>query len=105
MGNPHHNTWGGKNNTWGNRNKKNKNSSPQYKESKLFKTIAITALAVVLLTGAFNTIKELYDNIIGKAKDTIETVEKVKDKVTNKSSDANADNKTDISIDTDDIIL
>ena len=22
MGNPHHNTWGGKNNSWGNRNKK-----------------------------------------------------------------------------------
>ena len=24
MGNPHHNTWGGKNNSWGNRNKKGK---------------------------------------------------------------------------------
>ena len=31
MGNPHYNTWGGKNNSWGNKNRKNKESNKKAK--------------------------------------------------------------------------
>ena len=51
MGNPHHNTWGGKNNSWGNRNKKGKSGGggPVRDDEAWSKGAKVVAGGVVLL--------------------------------------------------------
>lgn len=52
MGDPHYNTWGGKNNSWGNKNRKGKSSGgggPQRDDEKWSKGAKVVAGGVVLL--------------------------------------------------------
>lgn len=51
MGDPHYNTWGGKNNSWGNKNRKGKSGGggPQRDDEKWSKGAKIVAGGVVLL--------------------------------------------------------
>lgn len=103
MGDPHHNTWGGKNNSWGNRSRKQK-QSPQYRENKPFRVLATIAIGAVLIAGIVNTIqsKSIIDTV-KNVDDTVEGVKEIRDTVKNDSSDAKVSNNTGIEIDTDDI--
>ncbi len=50
MGDPHYNTWGGKNNSWGNKNRKGKSGGgPQRDDEKWSKGAKVVAGGVVLL--------------------------------------------------------
>ena len=90
MGDPHHNTWGGKNNSWGNRNRKprqsnqrqNRQNNQHYEPNKLFNTIA--GGVMIFLAGAFgfSLVTGAISNIKG-AKDTVDKAKNVADKISN----------------------
>lgn len=125
MGDPHYNTWGGKNNSWGNRNRKRKddknNKSYHDEPNNLFNTIAKGV--AVFLAGAFvitvgkNILGGALGEVLDKAetiKDTVDTIGDIKDSVssgnktnTNNQSNGVSGSKTkfdiDIDIDEDDI--
>ena len=68
MGNPHHNTWGGKNNSWGNRNKKGKSGGGPVRDdeawSKGAKVVAGGVVLFVLANTGFGPIVETAQNVM-----------------------------------------
>lgn len=80
MGNPHYNTWGGKNNSWGNKNRKKKNNrtsnnQTRYKPTKLFTVLAGGCL--LFLCGALGI--SVLSNLFTSAKDAVDKVKTIKD--------------------------
>ncbi len=75
MGDPHHNTWGGKNNSWGNRNRKRQNNQPtyNYEPNKLFNTIAGGILLFFAGAAGLSIIGSIFTGV----KDTIGIADKV----------------------------
>ena len=86
MGDPHYNTWGGKNNSWGNRNRKKKDNdqnNTHYEPNKLFNTIAAGtmlflagALGLTIVGNVFSGLKNVKEAVdtVGDIKDTIQDV-------------------------------
>ena len=68
MGDPHYNTWGGKNNSWGNKNRKGKSSGgSQRDDEKWSRGAKIAVVGVVLLVLAntgFGPIIETAQNVV-----------------------------------------
>ena len=78
MGDPHHNTWGGKNNSWGNRTRKKKENNQtqvRYEPSKLFNILA--GGAFLFICGAFGL--SILGSMFTGIKDALDTVDTVKD--------------------------
>ena len=68
MGNPHYNTWGGKNNSWGNRNKKGKSGGGPVRDdeawSKGAKVVAGGVVLFVLANTGLGPIVETAQNVM-----------------------------------------
>lgn len=92
-GDPHHNTWGGKNNTWGNRNKKpksdNQSSSNRQEPNKIFNTLAAGALIFILAAGGFNTLSGMVSGFFN-AKDKVDTAREITEAVKNSNGGSNS---------------
>lgn len=89
MGNPHYNTWGGKNNSWGNKNKKDKNNNgPQYSGdfNPLGKAIIGGVFLLAISYTGLSTAADFVLDVKGKIEDAQEIKETAK-KLVNKSGD------------------
>ena len=65
MGNPHYNTWGGKNNSWGNKNRKNKESNNSGGNgNKVAKAVVAGVCLFVLANTGFGPIIETAENVM-----------------------------------------
>ena len=65
MGNPHYNTWGGKNNSWGNRNRKNQNSDKGGGNgNKVAKAVVAGVCLFVLANTGLGPIIETAENVM-----------------------------------------
>ena len=65
MGNPHYNTWGGKNNSWGNKNRKNKESNNSGGNGNKIAKVAVAGVCLfVLANTGFGPIIETAENVM-----------------------------------------
>ena len=98
MGDPHHNTWGGKNNSWGNKNRKPKSNNNNQRPNKLFNALAggvclflLGALGLDLVSAAITKISDV--------KDTYDTAKEVAEQVKEKSDSSSNGKKSKVKFD------
>ena len=92
MGNPHYNTWGGKNNSWGNKNRKNKESNNSGGNGNKIAKVAVAGVCLfVLANTGFGPIIETAENVM----DVFDFQKEVKETVkSNKKSNSKTNSKT-----------
>lgn len=95
MGDPHKNVWGGKNNSWGHKPKGNKqqNNNTTYRPTKLFNTLAGGALLFIAGAMGLSIITSGFEMLTG-AKDAVDTVNEVRQAVTNQASNTSSELNT-----------
>lgn len=97
MGDPHKNTWGGKNNSWGHNNRKRNSSNTQYSGSMSKLGVAIIG-GIFLFTLAHYGYGELVD-AFDKVSNTKDAVEKVKEITSNRNENTVNTNNAEYSVD------
>lgn len=97
MGDPHYNTWGGKNNSWGNRNRKNQTSNNRNNNSggggdfnKGAKILVCGVFLFALAHTGFGWVGETIDNI----SDVFEAKSKIEEVQSNRNNSSNSKPKS-----------